>query len=94
MKLPTPQPIPMSSAQHFPVYLDYSSTTPVDITAPHINIEMIGGHIIEVHLRHNADPIMYDEFIPIWNKDQICPAGYTRISDKKQHIDRLGFFVK
>jgi len=25
-----PQPIPMSSAQHFPVYLDYSSTTPVD----------------------------------------------------------------
>jgi hypothetical protein len=65
-----------------------------EITAPHINIEMIGGHIIEVHLRHNTDPIMYDEFIPIWNKDQICPAGYTRISDKEQHIDRLGFFVK
>jgi len=25
-----PQLIPISSAQHFPVYLDYSSTTPVD----------------------------------------------------------------
>jgi|AntAceMinimDraft_11_1070367.scaffolds.fasta_scaffold02743_16 hypothetical protein len=65
-----------------------------EITAPHINIEIIGDKIIEVHLRHNTDPVMHDEFIPIWSNDQACPTGYVRISDPEDHIDRLGFFVK
>ena len=65
-----------------------------EITADYINIEIIGGRIIEVHLRHNTDPVMYDEFIPIWDSTQTCPEGYVAILDAEQHVDRLGFFVK
>ena len=65
-----------------------------EITCEHINIEIIGDRIIEVHLRTNPDPVEYDELIPIWTKNQPCPAGYARIADVEQHVDRLGFFVK
>jgi hypothetical protein len=64
-----------------------------EITVSRINIELIDKKIIEMHLRHNTDPVMYDNFIPIWSIDQKCPRGYTKIQDAEQHIDRLGFFV-
>lgn len=60
----------------------------------YINIELIGKKIIEVHLRSNSDPVMYDNFIPIWDEGQVCPNDYIRIDDRQSHIDRLGFFVK
>lgn len=64
------------------------------VEAKHINIETIGGNIIEVHLRRNPDPVMYDDFWPIWSEGQQRPMeGYVRIADKEDHIGRLGFFV-
>ena len=36
-----------------------------------INVEMIGGKIIEVHLRGTPDPTNYDELIPIWSDTPI-----------------------
>lgn len=64
------------------------------VEAKHINIETIGGNIIEVHLRGNPDPVMYDDFWPIWSEGQQRPMdGYVRIADKEDHIGRLGFYV-
>lgn len=63
------------------------------VEAKHINIETIGGNIIEVHLRGNPDPVMYNEFWPIWLEDQTPLDGYVRIVDKEEHIGRLGFYV-
>ncbi len=65
-----------------------------EIQTDKLNIEIIGEKIIEVHLRHNTDPIQYDRFIPIWDETQICPDGYVRIQDKENHPGRLGFFVE
>jgi len=65
-----------------------------NITSDHINIEIIGNKIIEVHLRLNTDPVQWDEFVPIWDQNQQCPNNYIRIADIEQHVDRLGFFVK
>jgi len=65
-----------------------------EITAPHINIEIIGDKIIEVHLRHNTDPVMHDEFIPIWSNDQACPTGYVRISDPEDPYRSIRIFRK
>lgn len=64
------------------------------IQASQLNIEIIGDKIIEVHLRHNTDPVDYDVFIPIWEYTQQCPDGFVKINDKEQHPGRLGFFVK
>ena len=64
------------------------------IESDHINIEIIGNRIIEVHLRHNTDPVQYDQFVPIWHVDQICPPGHVRVNDTESHVDRLGFFCK
>jgi hypothetical protein len=64
------------------------------VEANHINIEIIGKKIIEVHLRGNPDPVMYDEFWPIWSEGQQRPKmSYVRIPDKEDHIGRLGFYV-
>jgi hypothetical protein len=64
------------------------------VEANHINIETIGGKIIEIHLRGNPDPVMYDEFWPIWSEGQQRPKmSYVRIPDKEDHIGRLGFYV-
>ena len=63
------------------------------VEAKHINIEIIDGNIIEVHLRGNPDPVMYNEFWPIWLEDQKPLDGYKRIVDKEEHIGRLGFYV-
>jgi hypothetical protein len=51
-----------------------------------LNIETIGGRIIEVHLRYNDDFRNHDgnEIIPIW-KDEFYPSACE---------DRIGFIVK
>ena len=67
-----------------------------DVEADHINIEVIGGKVIEVHLRPNPDPIMHDEFWPIWSEDQKPPfPNYVRIPDlnNETEMGRLGFYV-
>lgn len=66
------------------------------VEAEHINIELIGDKLIEVHLRPNPDPVMYDEFWPIWSHDQKPPFdNYQRIDDldDETEMGRLGFFV-
>jgi hypothetical protein len=64
------------------------------IHADKLNIEIIDNKIIEVHLRHNTDPVNYDFFIPIWSKDQRCPDNCIRIDDHEDHPGRLGFYVR
>lgn len=64
------------------------------IKADKLNIEIIDDKIIEVHLRHNTDPVSHDFFIPIWNEDQPCPENCVRIQDDVEHPGRLGFYVK
>jgi hypothetical protein len=65
------------------------------VESDHINLELIGGNIIEVHLRPNSDPVQYDEFWPIWRDDQPPPSSgkWVRIQDQVTHIGRLGFYV-
>jgi len=64
------------------------------VQSDQINVELIGGKLIEVHFRHNSDPVMYDEFWPIWSEDQQPPPGkWTRIDDAVEHVGRLGFYV-
>jgi len=59
-----------------------------------VNVEMIGGNVIEVHLRGNPD--FNDgavEVIPIWNDEQIeCPDGFTFVPDTD--VNRLGFYKR
>jgi hypothetical protein len=67
-----------------------------NVEANHINIEVIGGKVIEVHLRPNPDPIMHDDFWPIWSEDQNPPfPNYVRIpdNDNETEMGRLGFYV-
>jgi len=67
------------------------------VEADHINIEVKGGKIIEVHLRGNPDPVMHDDFWPIWSADQKPPfKEYIKIADKddETEVGRLGFFVR
>lgn len=51
-----------------------------------LNIEAIGGNVIDVHLRHNPNFVGHDGdvIIPIW-KDEFFNAPYG---------DRIGFIVK
>lgn len=67
-----------------------------NVEADHINIEVKGDKIIETHLRPNPDPVMYDDFWPIWSESQKPPfVNYVRIPDKDDETEmgRLGFFV-
>jgi hypothetical protein len=61
----------------------------------HINIEVVGGKIIEVHLRGNPDWIKHraDVLIPVWREDnnQTPPSGFEFVEDPAE--DRIGFFV-
>lgn len=59
-----------------------------------VNVEMIGGSVIEVHLRGNPD---FDdgacECIPVWSNEKIdCPPGFVYIEDTSG--DRLGFYKR
>ena len=86
---------------HFSRWLrvDYKYEIPLflrSVEADHINIEVKGDKVIEVHLRPNPDPVMYDDFWPIWSNNQKPPfEHYIRISDKDDETEmgRLGFFV-
>lgn len=49
------------------------------VTKDKINIEMIGGKIIEVHLRHNTDPVEYSIFYPIWEDDPFLELFEDRV---------------
>lgn len=79
--------------------VDYNYEIPFflrSVEANHINIEVKGDKVIEVHLRPNPDPVMYDDFWPIWSEDQKPPLDhYIRIPDKDDETEmgRLGFFV-
>ena len=46
-----------------------------------INVEFIGGKVIEVHLRDTPDPD-YDHFIPVWASD---------LGRKKEYMEKNGF---
>lgn len=76
---------------------DYQYILPEELTSvesDHINLELIGGRIIEVHLRHNTDPVEHDIFIPIWSEEQPHPGiTWERIADREDHPGRLGFYV-
>lgn len=68
-----------------------------------INVEFVGLHPIEVHLRDTPDPA-YDSFIPVWKGEEdtidiFSKIGYTYIqsyedADGFLHTPRLGFMVK
>lgn len=67
-----------------------------NVESDYINIELIDNKLIEVHLRLNPDPVMHDEFWPIWSHTQKPPnTNYRRIDDLDDETDlgRLGFFV-
>lgn len=65
-----------------------------------INIEMIGGNLIEVHLRWNPDPD-HDEIIPVHRGDSLTAPSeeYKWIDDEDDAASfapnhRLGFWYK
>ena len=72
--------------------------------APLVNIEYIGGRVIEVHLRTTPDPTEYQELIPVWADEWDCltpPAaeGYRWIpapddADGFAPQGRLGFLAR
>lgn len=72
--------------------------------APALNVEYVGGHAIEVHLRPTPDPTEYAELIPVWADewDYLTPpaaAGYQWIAapddaDGFAPQQRLGFLVR
>lgn len=61
---------------------------------PNVNVEMIDGHVIELHLRGNPD--FSDgavDIIPIWkDSDVLCPNGFVYV--EAPDGDRLGFYKK
>jgi len=60
-----------------------------------LNVEMIGGKIIEVHLRQNPD-FQFDntEFIPVWEGQETTPPdGYSYVMHPDIH-GRIGGFIK
>jgi hypothetical protein len=68
-----------------------------------INVEMIDGKIIEVHLRGTPDPVEYDELIPIWSDTPECVVDelkslYTFVESRDRVLNsvvsRLGFFCR
>ena len=79
--------------------VDYNYPLPhflQNVKADCINIEIKGDRLIEVHLRPNPDPVMHDDFWPIWSEDQKPPFDdYIRIPDldDETEMGRLGFFV-
>lgn len=65
----------------------------------HVNIEFIGGKVIEVHLRENPDfkGHNYGVLIPVWDdKEFNVPEGYSFIKNEENYLDkkRIGFLGK
>lgn len=65
--------------------------TDLSIKYGRVNYEMIGGKIIEVHVRGNPDWLKYraKELIPVW-KDSIIPDKNFILDEDG---DRLGFII-
>lgn len=62
---------------------------------PKVNVEMIGGNIIEIHLRHNPDWNNHksEMIIPVWNDQKIMiPPGWYYKEDRD--FNRQGFYIK
>lgn len=68
-----------------------------------INVETIGGKIIEVHLRGSPDPIQHQEIIPHWS--DMPESVVQQLTDSHQYIPnpdyvywtdikRFGFFCR
>jgi len=60
-----------------------------------INVEYIGGKVIEIHLRYNDDFANHnaDEIIPVWVGENTNPlTGWSWYASSAQ--DRLGFWTK
>lgn len=60
-----------------------------------INVEYIGGQVIEVHLRYNDDFANHcsDEIIPVWRENPTsAPLGWSWYDSPGG--DRLGFWIK
>lgn len=69
----------------------------------YINVELVDGKVIEVHLRGSPDPVNYSEFVPVWNDtpddviqrltlDHLFISSYDYVHGT--NIKRLGFYVK
>lgn len=65
----------------------------------YINCEYIGDHLVEVHLRNNADMHGATEAIPVWKSEIVDlygvpkpPEGYIYVKDPDYH--RIGFYLK
>lgn len=81
-----------------PVFLRSLNEVPI------INVEYIGGHPIEVHLRENPDPVEYNEIVPDWKDTPNDPVkmkdnGYIWLDspdDANRTLPdvRQGFWVK
>jgi hypothetical protein len=61
----------------------------------YMNVEYIGGKVIEVHLRHNPDFSRHqsDIVIPVWRGEEVCPPkgmSYLYAPDG----DRKGFYIE
>lgn len=92
--------MPETFYQHIPLWLKKVQQANV------VNVEFIGHHAIEAHLRGNTDPVMYDEFYPVWEEGldfvvygdrdiiDLSNAGYQFIVDEEDHPGRIGFYVK
>jgi hypothetical protein len=61
-----------------------------------INVEFVGGHPIEVHLRESPDPDWGDEIIPVWEDSPVDSEWVHSYDNAHGFLDvaRLGFIVK
>ncbi len=60
-----------------------------------MNVEYIGGQVIEVHFRHNQDfEGGISEFIPVWEGQNIIPPQGYYYKDYPDVHGRIGAFVK
>ena len=62
---------------------------------PKVNIEFIGGKVIEMHFRHNVDfEGDRKEYLPVWKGQSTeAPEGYKYVDHPDVH-GRIGAFVK
>lgn len=60
----------------------------------YVNVEMIDGKVIEIHLRLNPDfQDNIQEVLPVWENETIIPPkGYKFVENKE--YKRIGFFVR
>jgi len=59
-----------------------------------INIETIGGNLIEVHLRKNPDFVWGNDIaIPVWKGEEVNPPKNYKFVESEDY-NRLGFYIK